>query len=105
MMLYYSSDKPEEILKNSALALMKRSAFFDTSRHPRPTIHIMIGQFDFDETVDANLGFVAAYRERIGHLPLVEVLEGHNHISYALAVGLEGDRTGPRLLEIILRGE
>ncbi|KAH8682248.1 Alpha/Beta hydrolase protein [Xylariales sp. PMI_506] len=56
------------------------------------------------EVIAGHLEFVRDYLLRFGKLPLLEVLKGHNHVSYALGLGLDGegpDEAGPRLLRFV----
>ncbi|KAK5119145.1 hypothetical protein LTR85_007759 [Meristemomyces frigidus] len=103
MAAYHTTEHDREILSNSAVEIFARSKWFEIGLDRKPNFYIMVAQNDSDEIVDANLEFVQQYRKKAKHLPLLEVLEGHNHVSYALSIGLRGDKMGPRLLDIIQR--
>lgn len=104
MFAYYDTESVDEVLNKTAVSLFASGTLkANDFGQCKPELHVMIGQYDSNEIVDANIRFVEAYRKKAGKMPLFEVMGGHNHISYALAIGLEGDSTGPRLLEIIRR--
>lgn len=70
---------------------------------PTPELFLMLAEWDFEECVQGNLDFVRLYAERRGHLPRFEVLPGHNHVSYALSIGLPGDEVGPKIADWVMR--
>lgn len=59
----------------------------------------MLAEFDPDEIVDGSLRIVDSFRAKMERLQVLEVVKGHNHVSYMLGVGVPGDLTGPRLLD------
>jgi acetyl esterase len=95
---YTGTDNEAEILEKSSVGLFRK---LDKGKKLPCEILLMLGEYDFDEIVDANLEFVQEYRKKFGRLPLLEVMKGQNHISYALGVGLDADRLGPRILEFV----
>lgn len=101
MVKYYATEQDNEILSNSATGIFARSRWLDGERDSKPELYIMVAQNDSDEIVEANLEFVEKYRTKAKCLPRFEVLAGHNHVSYALSIGLRGDRVGPILLDVI----
>ncbi|GLA39791.1 hypothetical protein AnigIFM63309_007392 [Aspergillus niger] len=70
---------------------------------PTPELFLMLAEWDFEECVQGNLDFVRLFVERNRHLPRFEVLPGHNHVSYALSIGLPGDEVGPKIADWVRR--
>ncbi|PYH71198.1 alpha/beta hydrolase [Aspergillus vadensis CBS 113365] len=71
----------------------------DVASVPTPELFLMLAEWDFAECVQGNLDFVRLYAERRRRLPRFEVLPGHNHVSYALSIGLPGDEVGPKIAD------
>lgn len=95
MIAYYGTEDEDEIQSKSALGLFQRY------KGELPRLVICVGERDAQEIVQGNLMFLEQHNKLRKHVPRVEVLKGHNHITYALAMGLEGDDTGPMVLEWI----
>ncbi|GKZ82328.1 hypothetical protein AnigIFM56816_007140 [Aspergillus niger] len=70
---------------------------------PTPELFLMLAEWDFEECVQGNLDFLRLFAERRRHLPRFEVLPGHNHVSYALSIGLPGDEVGPKIADWVRR--
>jgi len=96
MLLYHETDEDEKVLQLTSLACFEAA---DGDQLMKQSLLVMIGEFDPHEIVEGNVRFVQAFRKRMGHLPVLEVMEGHNHISYALGIGAAGDEIGPRILQ------
>lgn len=97
MLQYHGTESEEEVLTKTAVAVFQASEDIDPTE-----LRIMLAEYDPEEQVDGNLMFVEAYRNKFKRLPLAEVMKGHNHISYTLGLGLEGDVVGPRILSFAL---
>ncbi|GKZ28919.1 hypothetical protein AbraIFM66950_001877 [Aspergillus brasiliensis] len=66
---------------------------------PTPQLFVMLAEWDFEECVQGNLDFLKLCAARQRRLPRFEVLPGHNHVSYALSIGLPGDEVGPKIAD------
>jgi acetyl esterase/lipase len=93
MFLYYGTEKEEDVLAKAGVSIFQRSTI-----SKEPNLLQMVAQLDSDEIVDGNLAFIDAYRKKHRRMPLFEVMEGHNHISNTLEIGLPGDKVGKRIL-------
>ncbi|KAL5363012.1 Alpha/Beta hydrolase protein [Aspergillus floccosus] len=93
MVAYYATEDDDEILSKSALGL-----FGGYKGEGGPELFLSVGEFDSEEIARGNLMLLEKYVKKVKRMPRFEVLMGHNHISYALALGLEGDEVGPRVL-------
>lgn len=60
-----------------------------------------LSEFEFGEIVKGTMGCLEGYRGMVGRCALGETFEGENHVSYVYGIGLEGNRAGQRLLEIV----
>lgn len=60
-----------------------------------------VAEYEFDEIVEGTMGCVETYREKLQRFPLIETIEGENHVSYIYTLGTKGNRMGPRLLELV----
>ncbi|KAF8855205.1 alpha/beta-hydrolase [Acephala macrosclerotiorum] len=98
MAAYHATDSEEEILAKTGVATFRSANVKDVSSSD---ILLMLGEFDSNEIVDGNLMFVEEYRKTFHKLPCLEIMKGHNHISYFLGIGLEGDKLGKRILEFV----
>lgn len=98
MFLYHETESEEEVLSKAGASSFRDSTSQNLSAE---NILLMLGQFDSNEIVDGNLMFVEEYRKKFSKLPLLEIIPGHNHISYYLSLGLEGNLLGRRILEFI----
>lgn len=98
MFVYHGTESEEEVLSNAGVSSFRDAASEALSYD---NILLMLAQFDSDEIVNGNLMFADEYRKKFSRLPLLEVLKSHNHISYFLGIGLEGDVLGKRILEFI----
>jgi acetyl esterase len=97
MISYHRTNSEEEILTKAGYAVFRT---MNAENLPRKTL-LTMGEFDPNEIVDGNLMFVEEYRKKYAKLPLLEVIRGHNHISYLYALGLEDDKLGRRILDFI----
>lgn len=104
MLDYYGATEDAEIEENTSISLFQRSSYHEESSRPGCRLVVMVGQFDSEEILDANFAFLAEFRKKMQKMPLFEVMEGQNHISYALGIGLRGEKLGPRILDIIQEG-
>ncbi|KAF3767024.1 alpha/beta-hydrolase [Cryphonectria parasitica EP155] len=87
------------------LALFRQQYFGTATTPPRGVfpykLKMLVGEFEADEILDGTFAFVHEHRKRFGRLPLLEVLEGHNHVSYCFGLGLEDpihEAVGKKLL-------
>lgn len=101
MLKYYDTTDESLIQKSTSVALFRESSWEKANPFGNCKLVIMVGQFDSDEILDANFAFLSAYREKMHRMPIFETMEAHNHISYALGIGLEGEKLGPRILDIV----
>lgn len=99
MLLYHRTESEDEVLTKTSVSNFEKCSEEEVKTWPR--VLTTVGEYDPNEIVDGNLQFVAAYRRKMKKLPLFEVMEGHNHISYALGIGLPGDLVGPRILAFV----
>ena len=70
-----------------------------TAETMMPALFVTVAEFDFQECLQGNQKFVRAFSKRMKYLPTYQVLPGHNHVSYCLSIGLQGDEVGPRIVE------
>lgn len=96
MIDYYATHDLDRIMAQSAMGLFSELVTAETMI---PNLFVTIGEFDFEECVQGNLKFIHAFSQRMDYLPKYQVLQGHNHVSYCLSMGLEGDEVGPRIVE------
>lgn len=109
MMEWFQTDKPYEVnARWSPLALFRREFFGTTEKAGRDKfpceLLMMVGELEADEILEGTWEFVADYKKRFGKLPLLEVMKGHNHVSYCFGFGLEDpdyERVGKRLLGFV----
>ncbi|KAL7911413.1 Alpha/Beta hydrolase protein [Trichoderma velutinum] len=99
MQQYHRTDQLEEIEANMGLSLFEKCAKEEVEDWP--SVLLMLAEFDSDEIVDGNLRFVDAFRKKIQRLPVLEIMKGHNHISYCLGIGLPDNAIGERLLAFV----
>lgn len=102
MLKYHNTESEEDVLAKTAVAVFRDAPEHDIM--PCEVL-IMLADLDTNEQIDGNLMFIEEHRKRYSRLPLVEVMKGHNHVSYVLGLGLGTDVVGPRLLEFITKGE
>jgi acetyl esterase/lipase len=100
MLLYHQTEVEEAVVEKMSVTTFAKCEREEVQNWP-PAL-TMVGEYDPDEIVEGNMQFLAAYEQKMQRLPLLEVLDGHNHISYALGIGLEGDLVGPRILAFVL---
>lgn len=77
-----------------APAAIFRQEFFGTSTTPPRKdlpceLLMMVGEAEADEILDGTFDFLSDYRKRFSKLPVLEVLKGHNHVSYTFGLGLD----------------
>ncbi|KAH8881149.1 alpha/beta-hydrolase [Thozetella sp. PMI_491] len=100
MLQYYAASDEDGALKDCGLSMFRRLGTIDAFE---TELFITVAEFDFDECVRGNMMFLEACRLQMKRLPRFEVLHGHNHVSYALSMGLEGDEIGPKILSFVQR--
>lgn len=98
MVAYHNTDSEEGILTKAGVSVFRDA--LDADIFPCDIL-LMLGEFDPNEIVDGNLMFVNEYRKRYSRLPVLEVMGGHNHISYWLGMGLPEELAGPRILKFV----
>ncbi|KAE8362638.1 Alpha/Beta hydrolase protein [Aspergillus caelatus] len=96
MIDYYATHDLDRIMAQSAMGLFSELVTVETRM---PKLFVTIAEFDFKECVQGNLKLMHAFSERMGYLPEYQVLQGHNHVSYCLSIGLQGDEVGPRIVK------
>ncbi|KJK67507.1 alpha/beta hydrolase fold [Aspergillus parasiticus SU-1] len=96
MIAYYATQDWDRILAQSALGLFNELVTAETMM---PALFVTVAEFDFQECLQGNLEFMQAFSKRMKYLPTYEILPGHNHVSYCLSIGLQGDEVGPRIVE------
>ncbi|KAE8323077.1 Alpha/Beta hydrolase protein [Aspergillus sergii] len=96
MIAYYATQHWDRILAQSALGLFNELVTAETMM---PALSVTVAEFDFQECLQGNLKFMQAFSKRMKYLPAYQVLSGHNHVSYCLSIGLQGDEFGPRIVE------
>ena len=96
---YHRTDRHEEI--NSKTSVSSFEKLTKEEVEDWPPVLLMLAEFDPDEIVDGNLRFVEAFRKKTQRLPLLEVMKGHNHVSYSLGIGLPENTIGARLLAFV----
>lgn len=109
MMDWCRTDRPFEVNGRWAPGALFRERFFGTTQAaPRDglpcAVLLQVAEYEADEILAGTWEFVADYKRRFGRLPLLEVIKGHNHLSYVLGLGLEDpdlDRFGRRLLDFV----
>lgn len=98
MLAYHAVDTEEEVNLFTGVSTFKEAKV----EYVEPVeLLLLLGQYDPEEIVAGNEMFVEAYAERFSRRPLLEVMEGHNHISYYLSLGLPGNTLGSRILTFI----
>lgn len=77
----------------SPAALFRQQYFGTTTTAPRQKfpceLLMMIGEAEADEILEGIFEFVGDYRKRFAKIPLLEVMKGHNHVSYTFGMGLD----------------
>lgn len=109
MLDWYSTDKLYEVNNRWSPAAVFREQYFGTTKTaPREKLPcellVQVGEWEVDEILAGTWEFVSDYKKRFGKLPLFEVIKGHNHLSYAMGLGLQDpdlDRFGRRLLDFV----
>lgn len=109
MMDWFQTDNVFEAnCRYGPLALFRQQYFGTADKAPRKTLPcellMMVGEYEADEILDGTWEFVDAYKKRFGKLPVLEVMKGHNHVSYCMGLGLEDpdyERVGRRLLGFV----
>lgn len=106
---WYNTDNVFELNGRFSPAALFRQHFFGTgSVKPREALPceflMLVGDHDATEILDGTWEFVGDYRKRFGRLPVLEVMKGHNHVSYVFGLGLddpEYQKVGTRILEFV----
>lgn len=109
LMDWFQTDKAFEVnCRYGPLALFRQQYFGTADKAPKEKLPcellMMVSEYEADEILNGTWEFVAAYKERFGKLPVLEVMKGHNHVSYCMGFGLEDpdyERVGRRLLGFI----
>lgn len=109
MLDWFSTDKLFEINNRWSPAAIFREQFFGTTKTaPRETLPcevlLQVGEWEADEILAGTWEFVRDYKKRFGKLPVLEVIKGHNHLSYVMGLGLEDpdlDHFGRRILDFV----
>ncbi|KAH6954119.1 hypothetical protein HG530_015872 [Fusarium avenaceum] len=96
---YHRTDRHEEIKLKTSVSLFENVTKEEVEDWP--PVLLMLAEFDPDEIVDGNLRFVEAFRAKTQRLPLLEVMKGHNHVSYSLGIGLPENTIGQRLVAFV----
>jgi acetyl esterase/lipase len=99
MQHYHETEDAAVILSKTSVANFEKCPKEEAENWP--VLLFTVGEYDSEEIVDGNLMFMAEYRKKMKKMPLFEVLEGHNHISYCLGMGLPEDMVGPRIVRFI----
>lgn len=90
---YRTNDVFEINSRWSPAAVFRQQYFGTTTTAPRQQLPfellLLIGEAEADEILEGTFEFVSDYRKRFGKMPLLEVLKGHNHVSYTLGLGLD----------------
>lgn len=102
-------DRPWEVRGRWSPAALFREKFFGTTSSEGNKgfgvpLLLFVGEYEADEILEGTWEFVGDYRKRFGQLPVLEVLRGHNHVSYGFGLGLddpEYERVGRRLLGFV----
>lgn len=105
MMDWFQTDKAFEVNGRYGPAALFRREFLYGAREALPCeLLLFVGEFEADEILDGTWEFVEDYKRRFGKLPVLEVLKGHNHVSYGFGLGLEApeyERVGRRLVNAV----
>lgn len=106
---YFQTDDKAELASRWGPGALFRQEFF--GRHdkaPRKKLPcellVLWAEWEFEEIMAGSLEWFGDYRKRFRRLPLVEVMKGHNHVSYCFGLGLEAEeyeRVGRRLVEFV----
>lgn len=106
---YFQTDDKGEIATRWGPGALFRQEFFGShDRAPRGALPcellVLWAEWEFEEIMAGSLEWFGDYRRRFRRLPAVEVMRGHNHVSYCFGLGLEAEeyeRTGRRLVEFV----
>jgi acetyl esterase/lipase len=106
---YFQMDDKAEIASRWGPGALFRQEFFGShDKVPRKELPcdllVLWAEWEFEEIIAGSLEWFGDYRRRFRRLPVVEVMKGHNHVSYCFGLGLEAEeyeRTGRRLVEFI----
>jgi acetyl esterase/lipase len=99
MVEYHRTNRHEEIEAKTGVSLFEKCTKEEVEDWP--PLLMMLAEFDSNEIVDGNLRFMNIFRKKMQRLPVLEVMKGHNHISYTLGIGLPENTIAPRLLSFI----
>ncbi|EIM91214.1 alpha/beta-hydrolase [Stereum hirsutum FP-91666 SS1] len=102
---YYGTDVEEEWEPFSPLGLFKRLPAGSSLVDPN-VLPILLGsvKYEVKETADGLVLFFNEYRARsspTGALPLIHVLDNHNHLSNILSIGSEDEAQARAILEFV----
>lgn len=106
---WFQTDRPFEINgRYGPLALFRQHFLGTSGAAPRDgfpcELLLLVGEFEADEILEGTWEFVADYKKRFGKLPILEVMPGHNHVSYSFGLGLDApeyEKVGQRLLRFV----
>ncbi|KAM0752590.1 alpha/beta-hydrolase [Meredithblackwellia eburnea MCA 4105] len=102
---YYGTNVEEKWEPDSPLGLFKRIPDNSPLLNPA-SIPILLGtvKYEVEEACDGMIKFMNEYRSRStpkGALPLISVIDDHNHLSNVLSIGSEDEVQGKALLDYI----
>lgn len=106
---WFQTDDLFELNSRFAPAAIFRQEFFGTTATPPRKgfpceLMMMVGEVEADEILDGTFEFLSDYRKRFSKLPVLEVLKGHNHVSYTFGLGLDEPEyaaVGTRLISFV----
>ncbi|OIW22577.1 alpha/beta-hydrolase [Coniochaeta ligniaria NRRL 30616] len=105
---FQTDDKGELATRWGPGALFRQEFFGSHDKAPRKELPcellVLLAEWEAEEIVAGALEWFGDYRRRFRRLPAVEVMKGHNHVSYCFGLGLEAEeyeRTGRRLVEFV----
>lgn len=106
---WFQTDQIFEVNQRFSPAAIFRQQFFgNATTPPREKLPcellMMVGEAEADEILDGTFEFLGDYRKRFSKLPVLEVLKGHNHVSYTFGLGLDEPEyaaVGQRLIAFV----
>lgn len=106
---WFQTDDLFEVNNRWAPAAIFRQEYFGTATIPPREklpceLLVMVAEAEADEILDGTFEFLSDYRKRFSKLPVLEVLKGHNHVSYTIGMGLDEPEyaaVGSRLVSFV----
>lgn len=106
---WFQTDDLFELNHRFAPAAIFRQEFFGSATTPPRQklpceLLMMVGEAEADEILEGTFDFLSDYRKRFSKLPVLEVLKGHNHVSYTFGLGLDEPEyaaVGSRLISFV----